>query len=96
MRQGRLLHPACRLSAILQQHKTPFSLMCCTHLAWHPGTQGADTVIHERLAASGKQFWEDTREHLEQFGNHGLRTLCLAYRCAYLRGALFLRSGSPP
>ena len=49
--------------------------------------QGADSVISERLAAEGKRFWPDTQAHLEQFGNHGLRTLCLAYRslprCTY-------------
>ena len=42
--------------------------------------QGADTVIYERLADGNNQLKNVTREHLEQFGSAGLRTLCLAYR----------------
>ncbi|KAL0408647.1 UNVERIFIED_CONTAM: Phospholipid-transporting ATPase 3 [Sesamum radiatum] len=42
--------------------------------------KGADTVIYERLADHGNELKGATREHLEQFGASGLRTLCLAYR----------------
>lgn len=42
--------------------------------------QGADTVIYERLAAGDDAIKKTTREHLEQFGSAGLRTLCLAYK----------------
>ncbi|KAK6922097.1 P-type ATPase, N-terminal [Dillenia turbinata] len=42
--------------------------------------KGADTVIYERLADVGNELKNITREHLEQFGSAGLRTLCLAYR----------------
>ncbi|XP_078436799.1 aminophospholipid ATPase 3 isoform X2 [Wolffia australiana] len=42
--------------------------------------KGADTVIYERLADSNTDIRKITREHLEQFGSSGLRTLCLAYR----------------
>ncbi|KAF5741024.1 phospholipid-transporting ATPase 3 isoform X1 [Tripterygium wilfordii] len=42
--------------------------------------KGADTVIYERLAAESDNIKKVTREHLEQFGAAGLRTLCLAYR----------------
>lgn len=42
--------------------------------------QGADTVIYERLANRDNDLKRTTREHLEQFGAAGLRTLCLAYR----------------
>ncbi|KAK6931154.1 P-type ATPase, N-terminal [Dillenia turbinata] len=42
--------------------------------------KGADTVIYERLADGGNELKNITREHLEQFGSAGLRTLCLAYR----------------
>ncbi|KAL0447089.1 UNVERIFIED_CONTAM: Phospholipid-transporting ATPase 3 [Sesamum latifolium] len=42
--------------------------------------KGADTVIYERLADHGNELKSATREHLEQFGASGLRTLCLAYR----------------
>ncbi|CAI0386597.1 unnamed protein product [Linum tenue] len=42
--------------------------------------KGADTVIYERLAAESDELKKITREHLEQFGSAGLRTLCLAYK----------------
>ncbi|XP_010272160.1 PREDICTED: phospholipid-transporting ATPase 3-like [Nelumbo nucifera] len=42
--------------------------------------KGADSVIYERLANENNQIKNLTREHLEQFGAAGLRTLCLAYR----------------
>ncbi|KAK1314668.1 Phospholipid-transporting ATPase 3 [Acorus calamus] len=42
--------------------------------------KGADTVIYERLAAGDQSMKKSTREHLENFGSAGLRTLCLAYR----------------
>ncbi|WVZ25393.1 hypothetical protein V8G54_003937 [Vigna mungo] len=41
---------------------------------------GADTVIYERLADISNSIKKVTREHLEQFGSAGLRTLCLAYK----------------
>ena len=43
-------------------------------------SQGADTVIYERLVGGSDDLKKVTREHLEQFGSSGLRTLCLAYR----------------
>lgn len=42
--------------------------------------QGADNVIFERLADGSNDIKKVTREHLEQFGSAGLRTLCLAYK----------------
>ncbi|KNA17746.1 hypothetical protein SOVF_076110 [Spinacia oleracea] len=42
--------------------------------------KGADTVIYERLGEGNEDIKKATREHLEQFGSSGLRTLCLAYR----------------
>ena len=48
-------------------------------------SQGADTVIYERLSEAGRRFADVTLDHLEEFGNQGLRTLCLAYRCGSLR-----------
>ncbi|KAK9090578.1 hypothetical protein Sjap_023755 [Stephania japonica] len=42
--------------------------------------KGADTVIYERLAVGNDDIKNLTREHLEQFGSAGLRTLCLAYK----------------
>ena len=44
--------------------------------------QGADTVIYERLApdnAENNSMKAVTREHMEEYGAAGLRTLCLAY-----------------
>lgn len=43
-------------------------------------SQGADNVIFERLADGSNDIKKVTREHLEQFGSAGLRTLCLAYK----------------
>lgn len=43
--------------------------------------QGADTVIYERLDPSNalnKKLKQLTREHMEAYGEAGLRTLCLA------------------
>ncbi|KHN13465.1 Phospholipid-transporting ATPase 3 [Glycine soja] len=42
--------------------------------------KGADNVIYERLADGNNNIKKVTREHLEQFGSAGLRTLCLAYK----------------
>ncbi|XP_039146537.1 phospholipid-transporting ATPase 3 isoform X1 [Dioscorea cayenensis subsp. rotundata] len=42
--------------------------------------KGADSVIYERLADGNEDIKRIMREHLEQFGSAGLRTLCLAYR----------------
>ncbi|XVF44122.1 hypothetical protein PTKIN_Ptkin02bG0095200 [Pterospermum kingtungense] len=42
--------------------------------------KGADTVIYERLVGGSDDVKNMTKEHLEQFGSSGLRTLCLAYR----------------
>ncbi|RAL40050.1 unnamed protein product [Cuscuta campestris] len=42
--------------------------------------KGADTIIYERLAYGDNDLKRRTREHLEEFGEAGLRTLCLAYR----------------
>lgn len=37
-------------------------------------------MIYERLTSGNNVIKNVTREHLEQFGSAGLRTLCLAYR----------------
>ncbi|CAN6318510.1 unnamed protein product [Urochloa humidicola] len=42
--------------------------------------KGADNVVYERLADGNHDMKKTSREHLEQFGSAGLRTLCLAYR----------------
>lgn len=46
------------------------------------GLQGADTVIYERLAPNSKLNEElkgPTRDHMEEYGSAGLRTLCLSF-----------------
>ncbi|CAI9278373.1 unnamed protein product [Lactuca saligna] len=42
--------------------------------------KGADTVIYERLGAGSDEIKQITRVHMEQYGEAGLRTLCLAYK----------------
>ncbi|KAL2632249.1 hypothetical protein R1flu_016935 [Riccia fluitans] len=41
--------------------------------------KGADTVIYERMAEGQNPYRDVTRDHLEKYGEDGLRTLCLAY-----------------
>ncbi|KAK3020773.1 hypothetical protein RJ639_045845 [Escallonia herrerae] len=43
-------------------------------------SKGADSVMFERLAISGREFEEETREHVNEYADAGLRTLILAYR----------------
>lgn len=42
--------------------------------------KGADNVILERLGPGQEELYSTTLEHLKEFSNTGLRTLCLAYR----------------
>lgn len=42
-------------------------------------SQGADTVIFERLSKDGEKYKDTTLKHLEEFANTGYRTLCFAY-----------------
>ncbi|XP_066918904.1 probable phospholipid-transporting ATPase IA isoform X1 [Clytia hemisphaerica] len=42
-------------------------------------TKGADNVIFERLAEHQNEMVEQTLQHLRDFANEGLRTLCIAY-----------------
>ncbi|XP_041465604.1 probable phospholipid-transporting ATPase IM [Lytechinus variegatus] len=42
--------------------------------------KGADTVIYERLGSSSDALKDVTTEHLNDFANDGLRTLCLAMK----------------
>ncbi|GMJ05724.1 Aminophospholipid ATPase 9 [Hibiscus trionum] len=43
-------------------------------------SKGADSVMFEMLAKSGREFEEDTRQHMNDYADAGLRTLLLAYR----------------
>lgn len=42
--------------------------------------KGADNVIFERLSSKANPFAEQTKEHLKECAQQGLRTLCLAKR----------------
>ncbi|XP_022866478.1 putative phospholipid-transporting ATPase 9 [Olea europaea var. sylvestris] len=43
-------------------------------------SKGADSVMFERLSINGRNFEEETKEHVNEYANAGLRTLILAYR----------------
>ncbi|XVF03488.1 hypothetical protein REPUB_Repub04eG0265400 [Reevesia pubescens] len=59
-----------RMSVIVRDEEGKLLLLC----------KGADSVMFERLAKSGRNFEEDTREHINEYADAGLRTLVLAYR----------------
>ncbi|KAK9864093.1 hypothetical protein WJX84_000818 [Apatococcus fuscideae] len=61
-----------RMSTIVRSPEGKIMLFC----------KGADTVIYERLDHSSKAnmlIKDSTRQHMEEFGAAGLRTLCLSY-----------------
>ncbi|XP_062232932.1 putative phospholipid-transporting ATPase 9 isoform X2 [Phragmites australis] len=43
-------------------------------------SKGADSVMFKRLASTGRKFEEETRRHINEYADSGLRTLVLAYR----------------
>lgn len=43
-------------------------------------SKGADSVMFERLAKNGREFEEETRKHVNEYADAGLRTLILGYR----------------
>ncbi|KAI7738144.1 hypothetical protein M8C21_005040 [Ambrosia artemisiifolia] len=43
-------------------------------------SKGADSVMFERLAKNGREFEANTKKHVNQYADAGLRTLILAYR----------------
>ncbi|XP_044489526.1 putative phospholipid-transporting ATPase 9 [Mangifera indica] len=43
-------------------------------------SKGADSVMFERLAKNGSSFEDETRDHVNEYADAGLRTLILAYR----------------
>ncbi|GAA0151878.1 primary active transporter [Lithospermum erythrorhizon] len=43
-------------------------------------SKGADNVMFERLSENGREFEEETRKHVNEYADAGLRTLILAYR----------------
>ncbi|XP_015076628.1 putative phospholipid-transporting ATPase 9 [Solanum pennellii] len=43
-------------------------------------SKGADSIMFERLGKSGRRFEQETRDHVNEYADAGLRTLILAYR----------------
>ncbi|CAL5186760.1 unnamed protein product [Lathyrus oleraceus] len=43
-------------------------------------SKGADSVMFERLAENGREFEKQTKQHINEYADAGLRTLILAYR----------------
>uniref|UniRef100_A0A453RGQ1 Phospholipid-transporting ATPase n=1 Tax=Aegilops tauschii subsp. strangulata TaxID=200361 RepID=A0A453RGQ1_AEGTS len=43
-------------------------------------SKGADSVMFTRLAPDGRKFEEETKRHINEYSDSGLRTLVLAYR----------------
>ncbi|KAK9480720.1 hypothetical protein V1514DRAFT_275507 [Lipomyces japonicus] len=61
-----------RMSAIIKMPEDGRIILFC---------KGADSVIYSRLRKDGQdEIKVSTAEHLEQFANEGLRTLCIAQR----------------
>ncbi|KAL8531580.1 hypothetical protein ACS0TY_008253 [Phlomoides rotata] len=59
-----------RMSVIVRNEEGKLLLLC----------KGADSVMFERLSDNGKKYEEETREHVNEYADAGLRTLILAYR----------------
>ncbi|KAL7590086.1 hypothetical protein Lser_V15G37034 [Lactuca serriola] len=59
-----------RMSVIVRDEFGKLLLLC----------KGADSVMFDRLAKNGRQFEENTKEHVNEYADAGLRTLILAYR----------------
>ncbi|KAI3452964.1 hypothetical protein Pfo_009627 [Paulownia fortunei] len=59
-----------RMSVIVRDEEGKLLLLC----------KGADSVMFERLAENGREYEEQTREHVNEYADAGLRTLILAYR----------------
>ncbi|XP_022956668.1 putative phospholipid-transporting ATPase 9 isoform X1 [Cucurbita moschata] len=59
-----------RMSVIVRNEEAKTLLFC----------KGADSVMFERLGKNGRVFEEETKEHVSEYADAGLRTLILAYR----------------
>ncbi|KAG5536104.1 hypothetical protein RHGRI_023779 [Rhododendron griersonianum] len=59
-----------RMSVIVRDEDGKLLLLC----------KGADSVMFERLAKNGRKFQDETREHVNEYADAGLRTLMFAYR----------------
>ncbi|KAH7287161.1 hypothetical protein KP509_32G041100 [Ceratopteris richardii] len=59
-----------RMSIIVEDDSGDIFLFC----------KGADSIIFERLGIQGRTYEKETRKHLADYADAGLRTLVLAYR----------------
>ncbi|WOH15411.1 hypothetical protein DCAR_0934949 [Daucus carota subsp. sativus] len=59
-----------RMSVIIKDEEGKLLLLC----------KGADSVMFERLAENGREFEDETRKHVNEYADAGLRTLIIAYR----------------
>ncbi|KAJ8772202.1 hypothetical protein K2173_027379 [Erythroxylum novogranatense] len=59
-----------RMSVVVRDEEGKLLLFC----------KGADSVMFKRLAKDGTEFEEQTREHISEYADAGLRTLVLACR----------------
>ncbi|KAF5745314.1 hypothetical protein HS088_TW07G00898 [Tripterygium wilfordii] len=59
-----------RMSVILRDEEGKLLLL----------SKGADSVMFERLAKNSGKFEEQTRQHVDEYADAGLRTLIVAYR----------------
>ncbi|KAJ9554072.1 hypothetical protein OSB04_018117 [Centaurea solstitialis] len=59
-----------RMSVIVRDDNGKLLLLC----------KGADSVMFDRLAKNGRRFEENTKAHVHDYADAGLRTLILAYR----------------
>ncbi|XP_042443395.1 probable phospholipid-transporting ATPase 8 isoform X3 [Zingiber officinale] len=59
-----------RMSVIIRTEGDQLLLLC----------KGADSVIFERLAEHGNLFEHNTKRHISEYSESGLRTLAVAYR----------------
>ncbi|CAH8358494.1 unnamed protein product [Eruca vesicaria subsp. sativa] len=59
-----------RMSVIVRDEDGKLLLLC----------KGADSVMFERLSGNGREYEVETRDHVNEYADAGLRTLILAYR----------------
>jgi len=59
-----------RMSVIARSENGQIRLFC----------KGADSVIYQRLAPSSGDYKEATQQHMDEWAQCGLRTLCIAHR----------------
>ncbi|WOL09078.1 phospholipid-transporting ATPase 6-like [Canna indica] len=60
-----------RMSVIVRDEESGKILLLC---------KGADSIIFERLSKDGRMYLNETKQHLNEYGESGLRTLALAYK----------------